>query len=159
MIPLAFDLDGTLVDTREANLRAYRAAGAEPPAHFHRVRFAEWHGHDSGNRIARRKAELYPAFLETHGRALPLYDMFVVERGGTVLTGASLAGAEAVRALFPHLGSDVHCGMTLQDKLEWLRLHPPGVYFDDDKHACRMVSTLTKWRAVCVLGLEGYPDA
>jgi HAD superfamily hydrolase (TIGR01509 family) len=111
---LLVDLDGTLVDTREANFRAYAGALAEVGV---AVAPARWDGLTEGRNwrqflpgmldgtgarpasVAARKAELYPALL-CHSRVNHALAALIASGRRTwrtaLVTTASAANAEAV---------------------------------------------------------------
>lgn len=153
---LAFDLDGTLVDTRRAVVEAYRAAGVEPPDGFWGRPWREWLDDAAAHE---RKCAAYPEMLRRHAGELPLMGL-LRERGGVILTGASLDGAREVLRLFP-VGRQVelHTGMTGDDKVRWLLDHDPGVYYDDDLGFVERVERETKWAPIHVPWLWSLPRA
>lgn len=143
----AYDLDGTLVDSREAVVQAYRRAGLEPPPDFWGRTAKEW---NCPAEVHRRKNALYPDTLARFGRRLPLADLYDLT-GGVVLTGASY---EAALAAMWFLGMTVRldrvfASCTLEVKLETLRrLGGPGLYFDDDPTTCARVREIPGWQAL-----------
>ncbi|MCW3848027.1 HAD family phosphatase [Sphingomonas sp. LB-2] len=108
---LLFDLDGTLVDTAEANYRAYAAALAEAGVTIGREQFdavatgRRWtqflpllipEGHAA---IAERKRALYPGLLGASRLNQPLVDLARASRLRLgLVTSASRSGTEAVLA-------------------------------------------------------------
>ena len=148
-----FDLDGTLIDTREANLGAYRAAGVEPPEDFAVRPWQDWCDPVTHN----VKGALLPKFLANHGRVLPALKILEAF-GGHILSNASVASYAAIVAVFPSIGQ---YGATIEtkpcDKLLWL-LHEQdksggaGVYVDDNSALVAEVRSRTRWQALDTSG-------
>lgn len=144
----AADLDGTLVDTRTAVEEAYKAVGVTPPEGFWGCPWTEWLSDPIAHE---RKAIVYPTFLSQHGRLLPLAQELVqqVKFGRTVqiLTGASLAGYRAALRLIPVSSKKVffQCGLTGDQKIQWLQQYSGGVYWDDDERFLERVARETAW--------------
>lgn len=153
---LVFDLDGVLIDTKAANLAAYRAIGKEPPAHFYHVHWSEWcsqEEHDAKLREMPRFAHLY--------RWLPLMDVALLDPGTLVLSSISAAGLRTVKASHHGLRYNLErlnitTGLRAEEKLQRLislrSISPPGVYFDDSEQFCRRVSEETDWTTCHVRG-------
>lgn len=146
---LAFDLDGTLVDTRDANTAAYRAAGIEPHPDHWRIRWETWctkEQHDA-------KQEHFPVMLRKYGRLLPASEI-LFRVGGQILTNASQRSVNAVTWVFPKLlGRICHNNLSHDLKVEMLKHTPPGIYFDDLEDVCTRIRKETGWQAVNVSGL------
>lgn len=142
---LAFDLDGVLIDSREANLKAYRIAGFEPPEDFYSrawETFCSREIHDMKNMHFRDTASFV--------RRMPLMRL-ALATDSTVL---SFCSAEALTSLTRHLpvlqNLDIRTGLRSEDKIRHLQRMGgiPGVYFDDDAKMCERVSDMTGWQ-VC----------
>jgi beta-phosphoglucomutase-like phosphatase (HAD superfamily) len=142
----AFDLDGVLIDTREAVRLAYRAAGVDMPDDAWGRPAFEWLPDLCGKAAGRvhvRKNEYYPALLAEHGEVLEmaLRARLLVETGQPtgVLTGASSEATEAALALLRlRLGFEmpiIRTSCSRQDKIDTLAglavRYPQGVYVDD----------------------------
>lgn len=142
--PIVWDLDGTLVHTRAANLRAYRSVGVEPPEDFHVRPWQEWCSpadHD-------RKSEVVVEVLLRH--AAPTSLMALHERlGGSILTSASPAVIHALVQRFPRIRSSLVEGShTPAEKVQWLSQREPGIYVDDSERTLAMVRARTRWRTL-----------
>lgn len=146
---LAFDLDGTLIETWPAHLAAYREVGVEPPltAQFEPAR--EWLKDESAHE-AKKKSFL--RHLRMLSRPLPAMRIFQ-NCGGVVLTGASESSVRDMQLIYPSLrGASIIPGMDTAQKLIWMRDAKPGVYFDDSPKVVEIVRDGTDWEAVCVRG-------
>jgi hypothetical protein len=143
---LAFDLEGCLVETRAANLAAYREAGVEPPANFHAVPWQMW---CSASNHDKKQARLAP-LLCRRGRLLPA-SRVLLGCGGQVLTAASRGTVDAVLEAFPDLRDvrvDWAWNLRTAAKIEWMNDRPAGVYFDDCEDAVELVRRRTRWQVV-----------
>jgi phosphoglycolate phosphatase-like HAD superfamily hydrolase len=133
---LAFDLDGTLADTREAVKQAYIRAGADAAlvdANWGKP----WRTWTDGETHA-RKNTIY--LRDTIGlvKRLPPMNMFA-NKFSIIVTGASLVAAEAVckklgirpRNIFPEL--------TAEGKANLLDEMHPGIFIDDSLECCEAV--------------------
>lgn len=145
-----FDLDGCLVDTREAVETAYRMAGVEMPVGAWGKPWREWcspHVHELKNHF-------YPSCLVYYlqpGPALPLWKRLTGNR--VILTGASLEALEAVSVELPvlRLASYAVVECTRQRKHEeLLKLTGGGTYYDDDAVAGLEIVEGTAFRLVQV---------
>jgi hypothetical protein len=144
-----YDLDGTLIDSHDAVVAAYKAAGITPPADFWGKPFSAW---CDANFAHEKKNELYPAMLQKYGKRLPLADLCWLT-GGVILTGAS---EEATLSCLGFLGllsevTEIYAGCDDAAKLRYLMANKTGIYFDDDFRFCQRVRELTKWQAIHVL--------
>ena len=116
---LLFDLDGTLVDTWEANYRSYRDSLAEIGRECRREDFApHFGGHWSDflpllagsadpallARIHRRKQELYPQHIGTVRINSPLVDLLRAARSERAIGLVTTASGANVRLILAHLG-------------------------------------------------------
>lgn len=151
---LAFDLDGTLVDTKEAVTEAYKTAfriveGSldNMPEDFFGKPASAWLKNPEVYRV---KKLLYPDFLRRLAKPLPLAKLYSLE-GGMILTGASIQAAQEVLIaceLPPWKGGAWGC--TTRDKVEMLNaVETPGIYFDDDLEASKQIAKATNWEVVC----------
>lgn len=144
----AFDLDGTLVDTRQAVLRAYMDVGVTPPDDFF-VR--PWHTwltsyennqakHDAKNARYRELMHLV--------RPMPLLELFreLSRHNKVVLTGAS---KDAVHTIYTHF--DIKCsktlwGLTVDQKIGYMNsFGDRGIMFEDQLQAADKMRKETKW--------------
>lgn len=159
----AFDLDGTLFDTKPIVLQAYRSAGVEPPEDWFGKSWREWlpamcASSENAERIHKIKNKHYAAIIHTV-RRLPLFDLFckLVECSNTlvdytraevvVLTGAS---SEAVNLLWDFYaiprGVAVFTELSVNSKIVWMsRSAMPGIMFEDDIVAAQQMRKETKW--------------
>ena len=114
-----FDLDGTLIDTREAVRQAYRAAGLEEfPDDAWGKPAREWLRDEA---VHTRKNALYPEMLRRYARKLPLLGL-CLNIHAPVITGASPMAASHVSDFIndPRLAIMLW-GASLGDKADWLR--------------------------------------
>lgn len=145
---LVFDLDGTLVRTREANLEAYRSLGVDPPQDFDVRPWQEWCSPEDHE----RKLVVYPKYVRMLATLLPAYRLLEAS-GGTILTNSNRKSLDAVVAVFPQLA--VYACLfehTPDMKLNLLRRAKPGVYFDDSTSMVRRVREETAWQAIDTSG-------
>lgn len=141
---LAFDLDGTLVDTEVATRKAYRWAGVKMPRGAWGKPWREWLNDPEAHA---HKQRVYPIALKAHARALPLLQV-AVRLNAPVLTGASYDTVAAILETF-HVRLDVRLiGATAEDKLAWLSVNPRGTYVDDDARFRERVEEETPWSAI-----------
>lgn len=145
-----FDLDGTLISTREANRRAYEEVGADPPANFHQISWNLW----TSAWIHDRKNELLPRMLRECGRVLPLMDLALEQRNTIVLSNCSDAALAAMREIWPELQRlTIHNRMNSAAKATHIKksFSERGAYFDDCVSTCHLVRLVTGWQTVHVL--------
>jgi phosphoglycolate phosphatase-like HAD superfamily hydrolase len=149
-----FDLDGTLIDNRQAIVEAYRAVGV------HEVPFSmPWHDFCSQAQH-NAKARVYPEMLERYARPTQLFERLWTRWNADrddwhrprCLTGASSRAVDQITDLpwFRELRCvvDVTADMTPQLKADWLALHGWGTYVDDDADARRVIQELTVWKVI-----------
>lgn len=143
----AFDLDGTLADTREAVLTSYRAVGVEPPLDFYGKTWKEWlndatlHHRKNAHYIAHGVKLVKPTKMV---ELMKLVDGFVI-------TGASAAAAEAV---LEHIGlpmAFVYPELTKEGKAQILNTYQPGIVFEDSLNVALYLRENTKWTVCHVL--------
>lgn len=145
---LVFDLDETLVHTKEANRQAYACVGAWPPQDFHVRPWQEWCGKDTHE----RKMQVLDKFrgLMTPGPAFYL----LVRAGGSILTNASTGSLSVILGAFPVLREfETYHEHDPEMKIRWLRTETPGAYFDNSLRMVERVRRETGWQAVCTEGL------
>jgi len=146
---IVFDLDGTLVHTREAVRHAYRLAGVEMPEDAHGKPFHEW---CDDNVIHQRKHIYYPAMVKCHAKRTTLFeeclrrDMCI-----DVITGASMDAVSTLRNLqfLPWKRVQVHAwSLNVVQKIDWLARHGWGLYVDDDISTRVLTRELTTWKVL-----------
>lgn len=148
MIPLAFDLDNTLIDTREANRAAWAAVGIDDPQEYRPAR--EW----ATRQMMVAKAIVYPMHLERTAKVLPVAAL-LQRNGGIILTAASDATVAALVKQFPWLAFfEIYNELNLDQKVALLNCKKPGIYFDDWDVAVQVVKERTLWRTVNVTVLN-----
>lgn len=149
---MVFDMDGVLVDTREANRQAYLRCGVVPPDDHHVRPWQTWcspEQHDA-------KAEYFPDCLREYGRELPHLDLALSQSRDlpvVVLTNASTRSLEACRAAFPRLCLlPAVWDMRPEMKLAWLQsCRMGGTYYDDSvAMVCRVREVCPGWTAILV---------
>lgn len=142
-----FDLDGTLVDTREAVRRAYEYAGVTMPADAWGRPWHEWLTGPDASRKHAVKNQVYMKTLGLFGRPLPLLQL--VEEGGyPVITGASHIAVETIIIKWaPRLNVALRQA-TLEDKVRWLGRRVPGAYVDDDVRCRQIIEEKTRWQVL-----------
>lgn len=142
---LIFDLDGCLVDTREAHRMSYEMAGVRfIPSDFYHTSSHGWATPEQ----RRLKAGFYEENLHKHGKLLPAADI-LFQFGGLVMSGCSKESVDALLKVFPEFGSiGIMCEFSLDEKIKYLNLHDPGMYFDDWSVMLDRVRGETKWKAI-----------
>ena len=145
---MVWDLDGTLVETRYANLMAYKSLGIKPPEDFNVRPWQEWctkEAHDAKGRIIKN-------FILNYAKPLQLLDVWQANGRGVILTNASHEAVDAIRERFGVLATaDIWIGMNSQEKVRWLAAQPRhGIYFDDSQKTINLVKEHTKWHTVLV---------
>lgn len=142
---LAFDLDGTLADTKEAVIESYIRAGA-PREQVEANWGKPWKVWCDAEMHA-RKNQIYLRDCIGRVKRLPPVNLFA-NKFSIILTGASLVAAEAVckrlgirpREIFPEL--------TAEGKANLLDGLFPGLFIDDDAAACEAVRRRGKWHVL-----------
>jgi len=150
MTRYVWDLDNTLVHTREAALQAYLLTGTVPPEDFHTRPWQTWCS--EADRLS--KEEAYPTALRAHARPTPLFDLWRA-KGGPIITNTSYTSVEVLCELFPELRQvPKGAGMTPDMKIDFLRMTGEaigeGVYVDDSAETCRRVREETQWQTIQV---------
>lgn len=151
---IVFDLDGTLIDTREAVREAYLAAGVEMPDAAWGKPWHEWLLQDRTTeeavKIHRKKNELYREALRHYGCILPCLS-YALQLGAPIITGASITGVSHVKAWLDENGyrglNVALSGATYDLKQMWLNtVHSTrGIYVDDDADARAKLRESTRW--------------
>lgn len=153
----AFDLDGTLFDTRKAVEEAYLQIGLVMPVGAYGKSWREWlpqlfaddleqatYWHDQKNKK-------YLSLVSTMVKPLPLYSLFatLVRCGGAeviLLTGASY---EAVHVLSQEYVSikfiEWYTEQSVDSKIKQLNISRTGIMFEDDIDAAQRMRKETKW--------------
>lgn len=144
-----FDLDGTLVDSKEAVKQAYLRAGVTMPEWAWGRPWREWMTDPMAHAL---KAMYYPAALKEHGRKLPLYD-YASKHGSPVITGASYVASQCVMELWGPLAIYEN-GLTPTGKVKFLshnifpKLVGDKYYVDDDEEVRHLVAKHTRWQVL-----------
>lgn len=145
----AYDLDGTLADTREAVLTAYRAVGVEPPADFFGLPWKAWlkdaELHAAKNRVYR---EIAPQYI----RPTKLVELYRLT-GGIIITGASENAARTVlSALDINSSPEMFCELDMFAKSRVLNEYGEhGIVFEDSPTICAYLKETTQWTVCRVL--------
>ena len=143
---LAFDLDGTLLDTREAVHLAYVQAGVTPPVDWWGLPWQAWLTDAAAHE---RKNAIYEGLVHTHVRPLPLLHLANAHpHDYYILTGCSARAYSALARHFALQPKDVFLSLTLERRVERLRqLGATGLYFDDHPTTARVVQQQTGWQS------------
>lgn len=142
MTQLVFDLDGVLVDSREANRLAYQSIGIQPPPNFHVRPWQQWVTQDLHD-----MKNLALVSFAAHIRPGPLWSL--VKSDCMVLSNCSPAAFEVILTAMPTLRViDVTLGLDVSAKVNWLNMRKAGIYFDDSAETCAFVRANTEW-TVC----------
>jgi hypothetical protein len=144
-----FDLDGTLIDTRDAVVEAYRRAGALMPRDAWGKPWWEWtdaRTHDIKN--------LHYAYIyEVWVKPLPLLKT-ALRLNAPVITGASVAAVELAKKRFGPLNVQLTAADVSQKILFLNELNREedgsrkGVYVDDDPRTREAVREETTWTSI-----------
>jgi beta-phosphoglucomutase-like phosphatase (HAD superfamily) len=141
-----FDLDGVLIDSRQAVEAAYRDAGVEMPSAAWGLPWQSWlidlcGSDEKAREVHALKNELYPQKLLEHAQRLPAADIvsalwFMDPHQVRIITGASDRATLAVLEVLNLNRIQYACGLTSQDKTDILRAfvrfgYNMGMYFDD----------------------------
>lgn len=135
---VAFDLDGTLVETEEALARAYEDAGAtyRPNEPWRYWCTPEQHAH---------KNRVYPHYLSRFGRVTPLGELFD-PLDPVILTGASDASVVTVRRCLGLRLRYAITGLDHESKINWLQRLGVEWYVDDDLALMEKIRCITRPR-------------
>lgn len=151
---LAFDLDGTLVDSYNAVLASYKAAGVVPPAGFWGKPWREWLDDETAHE---RKNVAFVSQGIHQTRALPLIRLFQ-NNDSLVLTGASPMAAKFMLSYYGLRPAELFCSLNQVGKIDVLKTFTPGIYFDDDEETCLRVQDETSWTVCWVSGPQSKID-
>lgn len=144
---LVFDLEGTLVSTREANRRAYMLCGVTPPDDFHIRPWQEW----CTRKQHEDKQDVLPGLMREHIALLPCFYVVYSKTGGLVLTNAAERSLNAICDAMPVIRTwTIYPEHTPEMKLSWLKSRPTGVYFDDNTKLIEKIRRETRWQTVDV---------
>ncbi len=138
----AFDLDGTLVDSRATVLQAYRLVGVEPPPDFFYRPWKEWL-HDEEKH--QQKNAVYLGMLK-HVKPLPLmslYHTLICPR--LIMTGASKLAAMAIATKFSLDQRSLIYELSVEDKIRRMNAMRSGIMFEDQLDAATKMRKETQW--------------
>lgn len=151
----AFDLDGTLFNTKALVKRCYEEFGIEMPADAFGKTWREWliplcggdelkaqWVHDEKNTLYAKLAAIGVA------KPLPLFYLYVtIADWSVILTGASQVAALALLNRFPEVNCRVqmNCEMTRVQKINWMNQRINGIMFEDDILAAEQMRKETQW--------------
>lgn len=142
MIRWVFDLDGTLMDTREAVKHAYLLAGVRMPNDAWGKPWREWTTKD----VHDKKNAMYPIALHNFASPLPLLD-YAVKLRSHILTAASLDAVLALKQVgWLPARTPFTSELSREQKVDWLRHHGWGVYVDDDSETRTLAKERTTWK-------------
>lgn len=150
---IVFDLDGTLIDTREAVREAYLAAGVEMPDAAWGKPWHTWlpqlpNLRLSPEEIHKIKNANYKHCLREHGRVLPCLQ-YAVQLDAPIITGASVQAIAHVKTWLSeqgyHLRSVDLFGASYDMKQFWLNTTSRGIYVDDDVDVRVKLRESTRW--------------
>jgi hypothetical protein len=140
----AFDLDGTLIDSEQVVLSAYREVGVEPPADFFTRSWREWLNdeklHNDKNRVYLTKLHLI--------EPLPLMRLYkdLWRWRPAILTGASSVPVDVIADMFDLKRKDIYTEMSIADKIAMMNRQPyKGIMFEDQLTAAKRMRRQTKW--------------
>lgn len=140
----AFDLDGTLVDTKYALLEAYRAAGVEPPNDFFGKPFSEWYKRADADIVHYNKNKAYMSLLNLVN-PLPLMELYKTLNYPPILTGASHSATTMILKHFQLCPEVVHTEMSVSKKIRLMLAYESGIMFEDNQEAAQRMRMETKW--------------
>lgn len=137
--PVAFDLDGVLIDSRTAVEKAYQLAGVEMPVHAWGKAAHEWLADTGLNAkvIHERKQRLYPQALRLYARVLSganvLRTLKAAGYSCMIVTSASILSAMDALEYIDLMGqAEVFAGLQRDKKPGLLERHGAVCYVDDD---------------------------
>lgn len=144
---VVYDLDGTLVDTRLANLRAYEKAGITPPCDFHIRDWKTW----TTSKIHDAKNRFLESVMAENVVELPLLEN-AQEEGAMVLSNISFDAFNILRLHVNLVSLYIHIEMDSMAKVKFLKdmeeEHRIGIYIDDSLLTCQLVQQMTSWQVL-----------
>ena len=144
----AYDLDGVLVDTEQANREAYLTLGIIPPKNFHQRHWTTWvsgKDHDRKNKILPMRKNLI--------KALPMLK-FALAHPGPVYTMCSHPAFDLIMDVVPDMRYMTTWFVTQEERLNALKNDAPITYFDDNPEFCKLAAQ-TEGITVC----QVYPSS
>lgn len=140
-----FDLENTLVATRDAVEAAYTAVGVDLPKDFHVRNWREFCTEDQHT----RKNQIYHHFAYKM-RILPAMALWRSLPTALILSGISEAALEVLLQNVPVLeGARIIPALPRAKKVAWIaKLKGGGLYVDDDVDACLQVRQLGGWQVL-----------
>lgn len=152
----AFDLDGTLVDTKELVRKAYIHAGVVPPDDFFGKTFFEWFTGDpqEAQEVHSNKQQYYMEHIKSV-KPLPLMELLkalvLAGRAPTILTGASATSYQLLSSVFPILVDvQAETSLNLAGKIRYMNETAPiGIMFEDNLKAIEPLKKGTGWTICC----------
>lgn len=161
---VSFDLDGTLVDTRDAVRRSYRIAGVEMPDYAFGLPWQEWlpqlvDDTLEATQIHQTKTSIYLDILNSDGpppfKILPatlIARKLLSDRenrlhsiGVSVITAATSVATLRILDLIGLKPSITCSNVTLLERLKHLDTYPSGTVYVDDN--CETVNQARCWTA------------
>lgn len=139
----AFDLDGTLIDSKPVVLEAYRSVGIEPPSDFFLKTWREWlpdaQKHDEKNKMYLKL--LYKI------KPLPLLELYrSLEGRCMIMTGASKVAVLAIAKQFGLDTKTTLCQMSIAQKIHQMNIFTSsGIMFEDQHEAAEQMRRETRW--------------
>ena len=139
---LAFDLDGTLLDTYDAVKEAYFLAGCTPPADFFQRSWQEWLKDES---VHDRKNTIYARLIEEKVTQTFLVDIYEKCGSRIILSSCSAEAFVSLEKVFNLRPDLIRTGLSLDQRLEELIDLGTGIYFDDSAVTIEAVKKHTEW--------------
>jgi len=138
-----FDLDNTLIYTRDAAIRAYELAGMPKDKVQWGTPWLKWCPAD----VYKAKCDNFEQALRECGYAMPLLDL-ALRINAMVITATSEKSVEIIKKLFAPKLNVVLMNASINDKVRFLNYFPLGIYIDDDETTRTVVSHQTLWAAI-----------
>lgn len=148
---IVFDLDGTLIDTREAVRQAYLAVGiVQPEEAWGRLPWQEWlpplcDSPEHARFLHTKKNEHYEEMLARFAIPLPCWDI-AASLKAPIITGASITAVHAVQTLFRRRLNVKANGVNRHGKAAWLSANGWGTYVDDCPDTRLYLQEVTTWK-------------
>jgi hypothetical protein len=144
----SFDLDGTLIDSREAVYASYVEVGVSPPADFFSRPWQEWLNDET---LHNRKNVVYVQKIPLI-KPLPLMELYKDLRSRlhlpTIMTGASKVAAHAIANYFNLDHSLLYSELTVTAKINMMNRTRSGIMFEDQRESAERMKRETRW-TVC----------